>query len=393
MPSWTAPCGSSSPGRRPPGKPASSDRCASRLYSRRPHESLEEAAGRRRHRGAQDQDETQARPAAPLQGVAAQRRLHADGVRGAGASRGVRQVGRRRDRDHAARAHARDGRGGRVHLRGRGDESAADDGARGEGGLPPAVHDGAVRRARMIGRLRWFYFLYFAGVGTFQSYFAPYLRGLGFSGEQIGWVTFAQQAVAAPAALIWGGLADRLGAPARALAACTAGMLFAISGLPFARTPGQVGVVLTLAALFSGAVIPLLDSTTVEAVKRIEGQSYARTRLWGSIGFVVTAQGLGLLLALRGERAGDRAMPFAYLVCVGAYALLAQLLPPVEARAERPRWRDAAVLLKNGRLLLVLLVCAVHWAACAPYHLLFGVLVRDLGLSSAITGAGLALGV
>ncbi len=35
----------------------------------------------------------------------------------------------------------------------------------------------------MIARLRWFYFLYYASVGTFLSYFAPYLRGLGFSGE------------------------------------------------------------------------------------------------------------------------------------------------------------------------------------------------------------------
>jgi PPP family 3-phenylpropionic acid transporter len=245
----------------------------------------------------------------------------------------------------------------------------------------------------MIGRLRWLYFLYYAGVGTFLSYFAPYLRGLGFSGEQIGAVTFAQQAVAAPAALVWGGIADRLGAPSRALAACTAGMLFAICGLPFARTPAQVGVVLVLSAAFSGAVVPLLDSAAVEAVRSIPGQSYARTRLWGSIGFVVTAQGLGLLLAFRGDRPGDRAMPYAYLACVGGYALLAQALPQVAAHPERPHWRDAAVLLRNPRLLFLLAVCAIHWASCAPYHLMFGVLVRDLGLSSGVTGAGLALGV
>ena len=112
----------------------------------------------------------------------------------------------------------------------------------------------------MIARLRWLYFFYYAGVGTFLSYFAPYLRGLGLSGEQIGLVTFAQQMVAAPAALIWGGIADRLGAPSRALAVCTAGMLFAVCGLPFARTPAQVGVVLAVSGLFSGAVVPLLDS-------------------------------------------------------------------------------------------------------------------------------------
>jgi len=245
----------------------------------------------------------------------------------------------------------------------------------------------------MIARLRWFYFLYYAGVGTFLSYFAPYLRGLGFSGEQIGTVTFAQQAVAAAAALFWGGVADRLGAPSRALAACTAGMLFAICGLPFARTPAQVGIVLVLSALFSGAVVPLLDSTTVEAVRPIPGQSYTRTRLWGSLGFVVTAQGLGLLLAARGDRPGDRAMPFSYLFFVAAYTLLAQVLPAVPTHAERPRWREAVALLGDRRLLVLLAVCGIHWSASAPYHLLFGVLVRDRGLSSAVTGAGLALGV
>src|SRR5207302_1368394 len=194
------------------------------------------------------------------------------------------------------------------------------------------------------------YLLYYAGIGAFLSYFAPYLRGLGFSGEQIGTVTFAQQAVAAPAGLIWGGIADRLGAPARALSICTAGTLFALCGLAFARTPVQVGIVLVLSASFSGAVVPLLDATTVEAVKRAAGHAYARTRLWGSVGFVVTAQGLGLLLSLRGERPGDRAMPFAYLACALGYAAVAQGLPAVPARPDRPHWRDALALLRSRPL-------------------------------------------
>ncbi|TMA24108.1 MAG: hypothetical protein E6J88_11655 [Deltaproteobacteria bacterium] len=82
------------------------------------------------------------------------------------------------------------------------------------------MHDGAGRRADVIGRLRWFYFLVYAGVGTWLSYFAPYLRGLGFSGEDIGAVTMAQQLTSVPAALVWGSIGDRLGAPARALRIC-----------------------------------------------------------------------------------------------------------------------------------------------------------------------------
>ncbi len=245
----------------------------------------------------------------------------------------------------------------------------------------------------MIARLRWFYFLYYAGVGTFMSYFAPYLRGLGFSGEQIGAVTFAQQAVAAPSALVWGQIADRLGAPSRALSVCAAGMLVAICGLPFARTAWQMGLLLVLSGLFSGAIVPLVDSTTVEWVRRTYGHTYARTRLWGSVGFVVTAQGLGLLLAARGDRPADPAMPFAYVTCVAAFTAIAQGFPRHDARVERPHWRDAAALLRDPRLLVLLAICGVHWAACAPYHLMFGVLVRDAGLSSTVTGAGLALGV
>src|SRR3989440_1050833 len=392
MPGSIGPSATISPARRRRAPRASSAPCATRLYSRRPHEPLEEAARRRRPRRAEDQGEAQARPAAPLQGVAAQRRLHPDGVRGPRPARGLRQVRRRRDRDHAACAHARHGGGGRLPLRDRRDQSPADDGARREGRFPPAVHDGAGRRARMIARLRWLYLLYYAGIGTFLSYFAPYLRGLGFSGEQIGTVTFAQQAVAAPAALIWGGIADRLGAPARALSICTAGTLFALCGLPFARTPVQVGIVLVLSASFSGAVVPLLDATTVEAVKRAAGHAYARTRLWGSIGFVVTAQGLGLLLALRGDRPADRAMPVSYLACVAGYALLAQTLPPGPAHPERPHWLEAAVLLRNRRLPVLLAPCAVPLAARAPHHPMFRLLVRDAGLSSATTGAAMAVG-
>ena len=120
----------------------------------------------------------------------------------------------------------------------------------------------------MIARLRLFYFLAYAGVGTWLSYFAPYLRGLGFSGEEIGAVSMTQQLVAAPAALVWGTIADRLGAPSRALRICAAGGAASVLGIPFARTPWQMGVVLALTASFLAGIVPLVDSTTVEAVTK-----------------------------------------------------------------------------------------------------------------------------
>ena len=240
----------------------------------------------------------------------------------------------------------------------------------------------------MIGRLRGFYFLAYAGVGVWLAYFAPYLRGLGFSGEQIGAVSTVQMLVAVPAALFWGAAGDRL-SPQRALRLCAAGAAIAVVGIPLARTPLQMGCVLMAAAAFGGGVVPLVDSTTVAAVQG----GYARTRLFGSLGFVVSAPLLGFLLTARGERPADLLMPLAYLACVATYALLAQGIPASEAAPHRPHWREAVALLGSRPLLFLLGICALHWGTLSPYHLMFGVLVREQALSSAIAGVAMSLGV
>jgi MFS transporter, PPP family, 3-phenylpropionic acid transporter len=248
------------------------------------------------------------------------------------------------------------------------------------------------------GRLRALYFLYYGYVGAFLGYFAPYLRGLGFSGDSIGAVTMAAQLVAAPAALAWAHAADRKAARPAVLRVCALGALASLAALPWVRTPLSVGAVLVAQAAFGGAVVPLLDSIAMEWARGAPERSYARTRLFGSLGFVFVAQGVGLLLAARGDRPADLLMPLAVLCCVAGYAAAAAALPDVPAptaSAHPPglRLRDGLALLRQPAAVLLLALCAVHWAACAPYHLLFGVLVRDQGLPSSVTGAGLALGV
>jgi PPP family 3-phenylpropionic acid transporter len=137
----------------------------------------------------------------------------------------------------------------------------------------------------------------------------------------------------------------------------------------------------------------------MEWVRGQAGRSYARTRLFGSLGFVVVAQGIGVWLAARGDRPADSLVPLAAVACVAGYAFLlnAAPFPPkalaTSASAAPLRVGDALALLRDPAILLLFALCLIHWASCAPYHLLFGVLVRDHGLPSSVTGAGLALGV
>ncbi|MFL5450651.1 MAG: MFS transporter [Myxococcales bacterium] len=249
----------------------------------------------------------------------------------------------------------------------------------------------------MSGRLRAFYFLYYGYVATSQGFLAPYLRGLGFSGDAIGAVAMAAQLTSVPAGLFWAHAADVRDSREKTLRFCAACGFCGLAFLPFARSPWQVGLTLVAYSLFASAIIPLADSISMEWAAANPLQSYARIRLFGSLGFVVVAQGLGLLLTARGDRGGDRLVPWATITAVLGYAIAALTLrrsAEAGGTAEHPAFFPAALrILSNPLVLLLFAVCLLHWGSCAPYHLLYGVLVRDHGLPSSLTGLGLALGV
>jgi PPP family 3-phenylpropionic acid transporter len=242
-------------------------------------------------------------------------------------------------------------------------------------------------------RLRLFYFLYYGSVGVYLPYFAPYLRGLGWTGERIGLVQMIAPLVAGPSAILWATYADRVGSPARVLAFTTLWAACAVAFLPFVHVPLAVGAVLLLQALADRSIVPLVDSVTLEWVRTQRRGSYARIRLFGSLGYVFLAPSVGIVLSLRGDRAGDVAVPLAMALCVFAYAVVARTLPSPPQAEARPRLADTLRLLGDRGLAVLFLACSLHWAACAPWHLMFGVFVRDERLPSALTGLASALGV
>ena len=237
-------------------------------------------------------------------------------------------------------------------------------------------------------RLRLFYFFYYGAVGANLPFLPAYLRGLGFTGAEIGTVHMVGPAVAAPAALAWAIAADRLRSAARTLRVAATCAFLAMAFLPLARTPLALAVVLLGNALFASAAVPLVDSVTMEWVHRERVHTYARIRLFGSVGFIVVALSLGWALDLRGGRPADLIVPIAVSLCVAGYAATAQsIVGGASSEAHHPPGLgETLALLRDRRLVLLLLTCAVHWGACAPFHLLFGVFARDMGLPSSVTG-------
>lgn len=242
-------------------------------------------------------------------------------------------------------------------------------------------------------RLRLVYFLYYGGVGVFLPYFGAYLRGLGFRGEQIGFVQMLPSLLSPAVAIAWASWADHRATPARALRLATGWVALAVLLLPLARAPWEVGAVIVLMSLGDRAVVPLTDSMTLEHCRETPGTTYARIRLWGSIGFIALTLLAGRLLTLRGNRPADLLVPVVTAASVVGYALVARGMPQPPHHGERPAPGGLLALLADRRLLLFLGAAALHWAACAPYHLFFGVHVRDLGLPADVTGVGMGIGV
>jgi len=245
-----------------------------------------------------------------------------------------------------------------------------------------------------IGRLRLVYFLYFAAGGASQPYLAAYLRGRGFTGAEIGSIQLAPSLLALVVGMAWAQVAERTGDPVRVLRWISAWAACAALFLPLAATPLAVGAVVLAQSLGDRAMVPLLDAVSLDHCHAHPGTSYARIRLFGSLGFLGLAFGLGQVLTWRGDRPGDPLVPVA-AACLAASCALAvrRLAPAPSARAERAGLADLGALLRDRRLVLLLCACAVHWAASVPYMLFLGVFVRDLGLPASVTGAGIMAGV
>lgn len=237
-----------------------------------------------------------------------------------------------------------------------------------------------------MGFYKAYYFVYFAAAAALLPFLTLYYEGAGLSGRQIGLLAGIAPFLVLVGAPLWGGLADFTGrARSMLLGAIVAAML---SALLISKASSFTALLLTVSfyAFSVSPIISLVDSSALEALGE-RRQQYGRLRLWGSIGWGVSAPLLGLLI----DRAGLPWAFYSYALLTAASLLVAWRLPVAQASLGLPFWTGLRLLAFDFRWLLfsgLSLVAGMAMAVTNNYLFLY---MNDIGANKALMGISLTV--
>ena len=240
----------------------------------------------------------------------------------------------------------------------------------------------------LAARYGGFYFVYFATLGGILPYWSLYLQSLGMAAVQIGVLVGAIQITKIFAPNVWGPLADRTGRRLLVARATALATLVAFLPLYVFDSFWPMLPVVALFAFFHAGPLPLVEGAVWDAVRR-HGAHYGRLRLWGSLGFIATAVGLGPAL----DRLGlVHLLDFLNALFLGILVLTLTLPEPApEGPAERGGSLLATLRRRPvwGFFATTFLMQASHGA----YYGFFSILMADQGYSGLAIGLLWGLGV
>ena len=242
---------------------------------------------------------------------------------------------------------------------------------------------------RLYLRLSGFYLFYFATLGVLLPYWGLYLLALGFEPARIGELIAIPQVTKLVAPTLWGWLADRTGCPMRVIRwACLATAL-TFTGV-YAVGGAYWGLLLTtlLFSFFWNAALPQFEAVTLNHLGE-QTHRYSRVRLWGSVGFIVAAVGVGFLV--QGWGVGIvPALLLALFIALWINSLLVAEAPLTRMIQASP---PLGQVLRQPAVIALFTACFLNQAAHGPYYAFLSLYLEAFGYSREAIGLLWGLGV
>ncbi|MBJ3783873.1 MFS transporter [Devosia sediminis] len=173
--------------------------------------------------------------------------------------------------------------------------------------------------------------------GVASVFLGIWLNEHGLPADQIGIINALPTLALLLLNMIVGRVADRADDWRTALIVIS--MVSALAPLPLYFVSEFWGILLVwcLCATSNGLVAPVIDAATVRMARR-NGSDFGAIRAWATVGYIVGAGGLGLLLNLL----GSAAFVSLYVAMVVLRAVLSFLLPRFRAPSPKVTLADAA---------------------------------------------------
>ncbi len=239
-------------------------------------------------------------------------------------------------------------------------------------------------------RFSSFYFFNYFFVGLFVSYWGIYLKSLTFDAFQIGALLSLFQICRIFAPNLLGWISDHSGEYVKWIK-ITSFFGFAIFiGAFWANTFLSVFIVMMAMSIFTSSTLPLAESLTLSHLKANKADSkYSHIRIWGSIGFIIAAVSLGLLI----DSYGQRALIFALLITQLIIFLLAFTLPKKKIIYKVGNKRSIWPVLKRKEVIVLLLSCALMVSSHGFLYNFYSIFLEQKGYSGSTIGILWSVGV
>lgn len=239
-------------------------------------------------------------------------------------------------------------------------------------------------------RLSSFYFSYYFFVGLFVPYWGIYLTSLSFSALQIGALLslFQISRIFAPNILGW--IADRSGEYIKWIKISSFFGFILFIGIFWANSFLSIFLIMMAMSIFTSSTLPLAESLTLAHLKANKADSkYSHIRLWGSIGFIVAAILLGIMI----DSIGEKSLIYALLLTQLVIFLLAFILPTKKVIFLPKKKRSIWPILKKREVVVLLLSCALMVSSHGLLYNFYSIFLEQQGYSGTTIGLLWAVGV
>ncbi len=237
-------------------------------------------------------------------------------------------------------------------------------------------------------RLSGFYFFYFSTLGSFLPYWGLYLQSLGFSPRQIGTLMalLAGTKIIAPNMVGW--IGDRRGRSMGLIRIASFAAVIAFMGVFVDSGYRWLLLVTVVFSFFWNAALPQFEAVTFSHLKG-RTHHYSLIRIWGSIGFIATVMGVGVLL----DYHDIALLPVMISALMATIWLITHTVPESTAAEHSKAGSSLQQIIKRPDVLALLATVFLVQAAHGPYYVFFSIDLENHGYTGTQIGLLWSLGV